>query len=182
VIIAISGKSGSGKNSVGEQVAKALGLRVVSFSFKDAAAKLGKGLMDYQKDAAKDKSIDLDLDQKIAQEAAKGDCVVVTWLGPWVVKQADLRVWLDAPAEIRAVRIGARDKMGVEDALAHITARDADNRSRYKKLYGIDIDDRSIFDMALDSSRLTIDQMASMVADAARKKQAGQKNRKRQAK
>ncbi|MBM3229341.1 cytidylate kinase [Candidatus Parvarchaeota archaeon] len=167
LIIAISGKSGAGKNSVGEEVARLLGYKVVSFSFKQEAQKAGFGLMEYQKLASKDKSIDTDLDRRIAAEASAGNCVVVTWLGPWVVKDADLRVWLEADDATRAMRIANRDKMGAKQALEHVKKRDADNRERYLKLYGIDIDDRSIFGLQLNSSVMTIGQMATTIVDAA---------------
>jgi len=170
VIIAISGKAGSGKSSVGERVAQILGLRIVSHSFKTLAEKTGKDLMEVQKEAASNPAIDKDMDEIIRAEAAKGDCVVVTWLGPWIVRHPDLRVWLDATDETRAARIAGRDGMDEKGALEHIKKRDSDNRQRYLKLYGIDIEDRSEFDLELNSGKFSIEQLAQMIANAARVK------------
>ncbi len=167
MIIAISGKAGSGKSSVGARVAQILKLRVVSHSFKTLAEKSGKTLMQVQEEAAANPDIDKDMDEMIKAEAAKGDCVVVTWLGPWIVRHPDLRVWLDATDETRAARIAGRDRMGDKAALEHIKKRDADNRERYLKLYGIDIDDRSEFDIVLNSGKFSIEQLAQMIANAA---------------
>ncbi len=170
VIIAISGKAGSGKSSVGERVAQILGLKVVSYSFKTLAEKTGKTLMEVQHEAATNPSIDKDMDEIIKSEAAKGDCVVATWLGPWIVKNPDLKVWLDATDETRSKRISGRDKMNGKEALEHIRKRDADNRQRYLNLYGIDIDDQSGFDIVLDSGKFSIEQLAQMIANLARAK------------
>ncbi len=170
MIIAISGKAGSGKSSVGERVAQILGLRVVSHSFKTLAQKTGKTLMEIQKEAASNPAIDKDMDEIIRSEAAKGDCVVVTWLGPWIVKHPDLRVWLDATDQTRAARISGRDGMGERAALEHIRKRDADNRKRYLALYGIDIEDRNEFDITLNSGKFSIEQLAQMITAAARVK------------
>jgi len=163
MIIAISGLSGSGKNAVGELVAKKLGLSVVSFSFKSEAKETGVSLMEFQKKANADKKIDLDFDKRIADVASKGNCVVTTWLGPWMVKNADLRVWLSASPKIRSERVSKRDKMTVPEALSHITARDNDNRARYKKLYNIDIDNHEEFDICLKSEKLTQDQLSNVI-------------------
>lgn len=170
MIIAISGLSGSGKNAVGELAARKLGLRVVSFTFKSKAKESGVSLMEFQKKANADRKIDIDFDRLIAKEASKGNCVVTTWLGPWVVKDADVRVWLRVPREVRAKRVAKRDNMSVKEALRHIDLRDNDNRKRYRKLYDIDIDNHEDFDIEIKADTLLPAQLVNIVAVAAREK------------
>ncbi len=170
MIISISGLSGSGKNSVGELVAKKLNLRTISFTFKSEAKKKGVSLMDFQKEAGKDKKIDMDFDKEIVKSAKKGKCVVTTWLGPWMVKGADLKVWLRASPEERARRISKRDKMTRKNALEHVKKRDEDNRKRYKKLYDIDIFSHEDFDMILNSENFLPEQLAGIISCAAKEK------------
>ncbi len=152
-IICISGLTGSGKNSAGEALAKLTGLRLISFTFKNEAKKRGISLMEMQKLADENKEIDLNFDKRLVEEASKGNCIVTTWLGPWMIKNADLRVWLYADERVRAERIAKRDELNADKALAHLRKRDADNISRFKKHYGIDITDRSNFDMEIDSGK-----------------------------
>lgn len=166
MIIAISGLSGCGKNSVGEKVAKKLGLRTVQFSFKDEAKKRGISLMGLQALAGTDPAIDKNMDEMVVVEASTGNCVVTTWLGPWTVKNADLRVWLNASEEERARRVSGRDNMTPEQALTHIQKRDSDNRKRYKKYYGIDIADHSIFDLEVNTNRFKPEQSAELIIAA----------------
>jgi len=176
MIVSVSGLSGCGKNSVGEAVARKLGLRAVQASFKDEAKRLGVTLMELQEMAEKDKEFDLKLDRHVVDEASKGGCVVMTWLGPWMVKDADLRVWLNAGEEVRAARISKRDGMGPQEALRHVRERDGENRARYKKYYGIDILDHSIFDLEINTAAFSPDASAEIIACAARQ----QKNQGRQ--
>jgi len=150
MIIAISGLTGSGKNTLGELLAKSLGYRLVCPTFKDLAAKEGIPLMEFQEKAAKDPDIDRKFDSVLREQAAKGDCVVTTWLGAWMV-DADVRIRIFAPVDIRAERIAKRDSMPLNEAVAHVRERDDDNWKRYKKLYGIDIYDDYIFDACLNA-------------------------------
>lgn len=169
--IAISGLSGSGKNAVGALVAKKMKLRMISFTFKDLAREKGMSLMEFQKLASKDEGkIDREFDARIAREARKGNCVLTTWLSPWIVKDCDLRVWLSATQHTRAKRLMKRNGMSYREALAHIRARDRNNKMRYKKYYGIDIGDLSIFDLKIKTDKLTPEQIADIIVAAAKKK------------
>ncbi len=149
MIIVISGLTGSGKNTLGELLAKELGYKLVCPTFKDLAAKEGVSLMEFQKKAERDHGIDKKFDALLSEQA-KGDCVVTTWLGPWVL-DADLRIKVFAPLQTRAARITKRDDMELAAAMDHVRERDESNRKRYKKVYGIDIYDDSRFDACLNS-------------------------------
>ena len=168
MIICISGLSGSGKNSVGEEVAKLLSLRVVNPTFKTIAAKQKMSLMEFHRKAEKEHSIDKQFDAHLVSEARKGNCVVTTWLGPWMVKDADIRVWLYAPREVRARRVAGRDAMTPEQALTHINDRDESNHHRYNEVYKINIYDHSGFELVLNTEKFKPSESAQIIAAAAR--------------
>ncbi len=150
MIIAISGLTGSGKNTLGELLAKELGYRLICPTFKDLALKEGIPLMEFQKKAEKDPDIDRKFDAILKEQAAGGNCVVTTWLGAWMV-DADVRIRVFATMKTRGERIAKRDSMPLDKAIAHIKARDEGNRKRYQKLYGIDIYEDDLFDACLNS-------------------------------
>jgi len=154
MIIAVGGLTGSGKNTLGEILAKKLGYRLISPTFKDLAKKEGIPLMEFQKRAEKDPGIDRKFDALLKEEAAKGECVVTTWLGPWMV-DADLRILVYASDDVRAKRIANRDNMGLDIAKKHVKQRDEENRGRYKKLYNIDIFDQSIYDISINNGKMS---------------------------
>ena len=151
MIIAVAGLAGSGKNTFGKVMAEKLGYHVVCPTFKDLAKKEGVPLMEFQKKAMEDPNIDKKFDEMLRQEASKGECVVTTWLGPWMV-EADFRIWIDAPEEVRVKRLAKRDEISLEEAGKHVKERDANNRERYMKVYNIDILNHEKFDLVLSSA------------------------------
>ncbi|MCX8197143.1 MAG: cytidylate kinase family protein [Candidatus Micrarchaeota archaeon] len=165
--ICISGLSGSGKNTIGSLVASKLGLRLVNPTFKTLAQKAKMSLLEFHQKAEKDHSIDKKFDEELIQQASKGDCVITTWLGPWMIKDADLRVWLHAPFVVRSERLAKRDGLSLQEAQNHIAQRDESNRQRYLKLYKIDIFDHSNFDIVLNTERLSPQQAADIISAAA---------------
>ncbi len=162
MIITIAGFAGSGKTTLGRVLALRLGYALISPSFKELAEKEGISLMEFQKRAEKDRNIDLKFDEYVKGEAKKGNCVVSTWLGPWMV-DADFSVWLFAPLEVRAKRVAERDGITVSEAEKSIKKRESQNRTRYKKLYNVDILDTSIFDISFNSAKFSPDEMADGV-------------------
>jgi cytidylate kinase len=162
MIIAVSGLAGSGKNTLGGVLAEQLRYRLVCPTFKDLAAKEGVSLMEFQKRAEKDPDIDRKFDALLKDEAGKGNCVVTTWLGPWMVNP-NVRVWVFAPDEVRAERLAKRDKITMKEARLHIAERDDANRARYLKLYGVDIYDQSGFDVCVNSGLYTPEELAGIV-------------------
>ncbi len=162
-IIAISGLAGSGKNTIGGEVAKKLAFRNVEPTFKTLAAREGITLMEFQEKAKKDANIDKKFDAALQEECSGGKCVVATWLGPWMAPGRPFRVWLDVSEKIRAARLAKRENISEADALAHIKKRDADNRGRYKKVYKIDIYNHAGFDLVLDASEKSPAQLADEI-------------------
>lgn len=169
MIIAVSGLAGSGKNTFGMALAKELGYRVVCPTFKDLAASEGVSLMEFQEKAKKDPNIDRKFDNALRKDSSSGDCVVTTWLGPWMVP-ADYRVWVMVPEKIRAERVAVRDNVSPAAALLHIRKRDSENRERYLKLYGIDIFNIEGFDLALNAGVYSPEKMVKIALEGLKQK------------
>ncbi|MFH0927547.1 MAG: cytidylate kinase family protein [Candidatus Micrarchaeota archaeon] len=165
-IIAVSGFAGSGKNTVSRLVAQALGWRVVEPTFKTLAQREGITLMEFQQRAHSDYDIDKKFDEALQEQSREGKCVIATWLGPWMAPGKPFRVWLEVPEQVRASRICGREHEGEAQALEHIQRRDADNVERYKNVYGIDITNHSGFDLALDASKKSAQELADEIISA----------------
>ncbi len=165
-IICISGLVGSGKDTVSDLVAKKLGFSRVKLSFKDAAKQKGISLMEYQAYVEKDLTIDKEFDHIIIKEARKQDSVISTWLGPWLIPDAALKVWLEASPKVRAERISVRDDMSKSKALKHVIERDMHNRGRYMALYAVDIFVHSNFDIQINTEHFSPEQLADIIVAA----------------
>ncbi|MFC6835166.1 (d)CMP kinase [Halomarina ordinaria] len=158
MLITVSGPAGSGKSTAAAALAEALDYEHVSGGdiFRSVAAERDLTPLELNRLAEEDDAIDRDLDRRQRDLASEAEDVVLeSRLAGWMAGDyADLRLWLDAPPAVRAARIA--DREGKERAVAReeTTARAESEALRYREYYGIDIEDRSIYDLALNTARL----------------------------
>jgi len=165
VIIAIAGPIGVGKSTVAEGLAARLGYRVISGGevFRDLARERGISVTAVNRLAEHDPTLDRELDRRQAELARSGDCVVESRLAGWMVA-ADLKVWLRAPLEVRAVRVARREGLGAEAARADLVERERSEWARYKAAYNIDIDDLSPYHLVIDTTLWTAEIIVEAMA------------------
>jgi len=162
--IAISGKSGCGNTTVSTLVAERLGYPLINFTFRNLAAERGVEFWEFCRMAEHDDSIDRELDDRQVEMAlAQSDCVLGSRLAIWMLKEADLKVYLTASAEERASRILKREGGTFEQRLRETLARDANDTARYKRIYGIDNTDPSVADLVIETDEKASDEVASII-------------------
>ncbi len=104
--IAISGRSGCGNTTVSRMVAEKLNLQFINFTFRSLAEERKVTLKDILELAGKDDSIDKEVDARQTKLAAESSgCVLGSRLAIWILKEADLKIYLDANPQTRAARI-----------------------------------------------------------------------------
>ena len=135
-------------------LAERLGIPCISAGgvFRELADRRGISVVELNRLAEGDPSIDRDLDRLQAELSRSGPCVVESRLAGWMI-EADFKVWLDAPLEIRAARVAGREGKDAGGAREELLVRERSEWSRYKALYGIDITDRAPFHLVVDTSR-----------------------------
>jgi len=176
--IAISGKSGCGNSTVTQRVADRLGYRRVNYTFKDMAAEEGVSFEQLCEMAEHDSRWDIHLDRRQVEMAREGDSVLGSRLAIWVLDDADLRVYLDAPPEVRAHRIRKRNletgqkPTSYDAVLTQTVERDQRDHDRYLRLYGIDNDEFGFADLIVDAADRGPDEIADLIVSASQKKQA----------
>jgi cytidylate kinase len=168
VRIAISGKSGCGNTTVSSLVAQELGLTLINYTFRNMAQERGMEFKEFCGLAERDLSIDRMLDEKQVELASGGSCVLGSRLAIWVLKNADLKVYLKASSHVRAERIVRREGGDHGQVMADTADRDRRDRNRYLKLYGIDNDDFAFADLIIDTDRLESRAVADVIISAAR--------------
>jgi len=154
--ITISGLAGSGTTTVAELLSKELSMDVISAGemFRAIAKEKSLQLGEFNKLAENNDDFDRGIDEKQGEEAMKRENVIVEGrLSGFFVPHADLKIWLKAPIEIRARRVAGREGMAYEEALAAMKNREQSEHKRYDQYYGINLDDLSIYDLVMDSSR-----------------------------
>jgi cytidylate kinase len=174
LLITVSGPPGSGTTTASIRVARDLALELLPGGevFRAMAAEQGMTLPAFGAHVATHPEVDVELDTRLAARAAKGDVVIESRLAGWVAHTDGLSavtVWVDCAPEVRAQRVAGREGIPIEEALAENAARQKVERDRYLALYGIDLDDLSIYDLQLDSGVLAPDEIAATIVDVARR-------------
>jgi CMP/dCMP kinase len=171
LLITVSGPPGSGTTTTAEHVAARLEVALVPGGavFRSMARERGMSLAEFGLYATDHPEVDIELDTRLADRARAGDVLIESRLAGWIVHNEGLdavTVFVDSDPHVRAGRVAGREGLTVERALADNDERERVERARYLALYGIDIDDTSIYDLVLDSAVLSPSELADRVADA----------------
>lgn len=138
--IAISGKSGCGNTTVSNMIARKLSIPCINYTFKNLSAELGLSVKEIMEKARSDSYYDKKVDSRQIELALKESCVLASRLAIWLLKEADLKVYLYASSEKRAERVHKREGGNLQEITDFTKLRDAEDAKRYKELYSIDID------------------------------------------
>ena len=137
--IAISSKSGCGNTTVSTLLSEKLGYPMVNFTFRQMAQERGVDFWTFCRMAEDDYDIDRELDRRQVEMAMEQkDCILASRLAIWMLKEADLKVYLTATAETRAKRVYTREGGSLEERYKETIRRDENDTNRYKTIYGID--------------------------------------------
>ena len=165
-LIAVGGPAGSGKTTYAKYISEKLGLPYTSAGevFRKLARQKGLSLVELNLEAEKNPEIDFLIDRLTLKNALKGNMVIEGHLVPWVVKEyADLIFYFNAPLEVRVKRIAAREGRDWREVLVETSKREYSHAVRFKRYYGMDLTDLSIFDYVIDTSKTDVDGVKSII-------------------
>ena len=156
-VIAVSGLHGSGRSTHARMLAKAFNLRYVSAGqlFREFASEKGVAVHELGESLETNRAIDEFIDRRTREEASRGGVVLDGDLSAWIAgSMADVRIFLTAPEEERLRRLSRRDRRPLSAMREETLRREAIDRERFRKFYGISFEDISIYDVILNTGRL----------------------------
>ena len=164
--VAISGKSGCGNSTVSKLLSEKLKCKLVNYTFHNIAEEQGIDFKEFCQMAEKDPKWDYYVDEKQVEMAMESSSILGSRLAVWVLKEADLKVFLTASPKVRASRINSREGGDLEKVLEETEARDARDSARYKKLYDIDNSDYGFCDLIINTDNLDQHQVTNIILAA----------------
>jgi len=167
-VVAIGGPPGSGKSTAGRLVAETLALefRSAGEEFRAEAKRRGLDLEAFGRYAAAHPEVDRELDRRMQELARPGRLIEGRIQGALCRKNGVPvhAIVVTASEEERVRRVAARARESLAEARAHMFVREASERDRYLRFYGIDLD-RVPADLTVDStSRPPVEVAAAVVA------------------
>jgi len=168
-LIVISGPPGAGKSTYARRLAEDLGLRYYSsgVSFRALAKEMGVDVVKLNKLAESDPRIDLEVERRTISVACEGNIVVDSHIAAWILaSRADVLVYVKAPLLVRAERIAKRDEKSLKEALDEILEREESHWARFKKFYGVDTLDLTIFHLIVDTSVYDVEETYRIIKTA----------------
>ena len=160
LVVTISGLHGTGKTTYARMLAKDFGLRHISAGelFRRIAGERGISIAEFSRIASRNQEIDKIIDEQTKKGAEAGSVIIDGLLASWIAGDlANIKVHLVAPEKIRISRIARRDGIPYKEAKKITLLRERIERERFKRVYNIDIDDKSIYDLALNTGLLSLE-------------------------
>lgn len=180
--IVISGPPAVGKTTVAKGLAEEFNLKYLSGGdvLKEMAKEHGfnsdgddwwdtKEGMEFLSQREENDEFDKKLDEKLTVLFNEGGMVITSYTLPWLINDG-IKIWLEGSHESSTKRMQSRDNMSSEEAYEVTKERFDKNKALYKKLYDFDFgDDKSVFDVIINTNHLTAQQVIDVAKETVRK-------------
>ena len=173
--VTLGGPPGSGKSTAGRRVAEALGLefRSAGERFREEAARRGLSLDAFGRFAETHSEVDQELDRAMQALVAPGRLIEGRIQGPLCRRRGVPvhSIVVTASEETRVARVASRDGGSLEETRRRVREREASERARYLRYYGIDLD-REGADLVVDSTHQGPEAVADAIVEFLRAQEA----------
>lgn len=170
--ISITGDLGSGKSSVAKYLTKKLGIPYLSTGLlqREIARQKGMNTLELNQYSENNREVDDFLDNKLIEMNTIVEPHVIDSRLAWHFVKKSLKIYLSALPEVAAKRV-LDDKIRKDEPLAsNIEEKSKDlqlrrklENERFSHLYKIECDDLENYDLIIDSSFATIEQIGGLI-------------------
>ncbi|MEM2508660.1 MAG: AAA family ATPase, partial [Candidatus Thermoplasmatota archaeon] len=168
--ITIGGLPGAGTTTVAKMLAEKTGMAYVNAGeiYRDIADRKGMYLLDFEKYSETHPEIDVEIDKRQEEIIRKGNVVVEGRLSGWIAylkKIPAIKIWLECDENERIRRIVEREDGEIAEKRKETKEREESEARRYKKFYGIDLNDKSIYDIVIDTTSIPPEEVLKKIME-----------------
>ena len=153
MIITIGGLAGTGTSTTAELLSEKLGIDYISAGsvFRDMAREKGMSVLEFS------------IDKRQAELAKSADNLIVEGRLSAYFVEADLKLWLVTPFDVRSQRIADRESKSVELASEEIITREKSEALRYMDIHNIDIKNMDIYDLIINTGTFNPEEVSEII-------------------
>ena len=128
------------------------------------AAERGMTVLEFSEFAEGNDDIDKEIDRRQAEKAKLADNLIIEGrLSAYFVDNADIKLWLMTPFDVRSKRISQREEKSVEIAKDEIIVREKSEALRYMEIHNIDINNMEIYDLIINTDSFNPESISEII-------------------
>jgi cytidylate kinase len=128
------------------------------------AAERGMTDLEFSEFAEGNDDIDKEIDRRQAEKAHEAENLIIEGrLSAYFVDNADLRLWLVTPFDVRSKRISEREDKSVDVAKEEIITREKSEALRYMEIHNIDISNMDIYDLIINTDTFNPEKVSEII-------------------
>lgn len=180
MIISFSGTPGSGKSTIAKKLASKLGWPryYMGGLRRETAKKMGLSLEEYNKLGEKDPSTDHQVDELQKELGKTKDNFIIDGRISWHFIPHSIKIYISVDPKVGAQRVfknlenrnEAKNLKSWKDVLKSQKERIASDNQRYKRYYGLETHNPQNYDLCIDSTNLSLEEVLALVEDYIDKK------------
>ena len=165
MIITIGGLAGTCTSTTAKTLSQEINIPFISAGdvFRQMAVENNMTLLEFSEFAEGNDNIDKALDKRQAEIANNSENLIVEGRISAFFVNADYRIWLKAPDNVRAERISYREDKSLDTVKQEIAERTASERKRYMEIHDIDIDNLDIYDLIINTDTFNIESTVNII-------------------
>ena len=165
MIITLGGLAGTGTTTTAELLSEKLDIPYISagYVFRQMASERGMSVLEFSEFAEGNDDIDKEIDKRQAELAKSSDNLIVEGRLSAYFVEADLKLWLVTPFDVRSQRIAERESKSVDVASEEIIVREESEALRYKEIHNIDISNMDIYDLIINTDSFDPESISEII-------------------
>ncbi len=174
-IITIAGDHASGQGTLSNNLQANLGYEIYRNGqyVRKLASEKGMSIVDFQIYLNEHPDLDREIEKSAADYASTRDNLIIDAKLGWYAIPNSFKVYLKVDIEISAKRAfedasrkNTEPFKSIEEAKKKISYRHKEETNRWQEEYGVNRDDMSNYDLVVDTTNLTPDEVCNIVLDA----------------